>query len=72
MHPILQNFNRCNAIHFTFNLQTKLEMSSFIRSKDIAWPKNLEMAHVTLTTSTRGIVRHHKANTSRGQTVYEI
>jgi len=25
------------AVSFTFNLQTKFEMSSFIRSKDVAW-----------------------------------
>ena len=25
------------AVLFTFNLQTKFEMSSFIRSKDMAW-----------------------------------
>ena len=31
-----------------------------------------KMCCVTLTTPTWGIVRHHKANTSRGQLVYEI
>jgi len=30
------------SVHFTFNLQTKLEMSSCIRSKVIAWAQNVE------------------------------
>jgi len=40
MHPMLQNFNMCRGlmpVFFTFNLQTKFEMSSFIGSKDMAW-----------------------------------
>jgi len=55
-----------------FNLQTKFEMSSVIRSKNMAWaPKcrnesrNPEHAHL-------GDSQHGKANTSRGQVVYEI
>jgi len=55
---------------FTFNLQTKFEMSSFIRSKDIAWaPKcrngSRDRDHAHLGDS-------HKTNTSRSQLVYEI
>jgi len=58
---------------FTFNLQTKFDMSSFIRCKDMAWgPKNVEIGHVTMTPSTCGIVMRHKADTSRGQQVYEF
>jgi len=57
---------------FTFNMQTKFEMSSFIRPKDMAWAPKLEMSHVTLTTPTWRIVRHHKTSTSRDQVVYEI
>jgi len=43
---------------FAINLQTKFEMSSFIRSGDMA-------AHL-------GDSQHHKANTLRSQVVYEI
>ena len=53
-------------------MQTKFEMSSFIRPKDMAWAPKLEMSHVTLTTPTWRIVRHHKTSTSRDQVVYEI
>ena len=42
-------------ILFTFNLQTKLEMSSFIRSRDMAWARNVEMGHVTLTRPLSGM-----------------
>jgi len=38
----------------------------------MAWAYNVEMGHVTLTTPTWGIVRHHKTNTLRGKLVYEI
>ena len=57
---------------YTVILQTKFEMSSFIRSKDIAWAPNVDMGHVTLTTPTWGTVSHEKANTSRGRLVYKI
>ena len=60
------------AVLFTFNLQTKFEMSSFIRSKDMAWaPKRRNGSHDP-DHAHLGIVRHHKANTSRGQLLYEI
>ena len=36
----------------TFN--TKFEMSTFIRSKDMTKPEDLEIGHVTLTTPTWG------------------
>ena len=60
------------VVLFTLNLQTKFEMSSFIRSKDMAWaPKCInesrEPDHAHL-----GDSQHHKANTSRGQVVYEV
>ena len=60
------------TVLFKFNLQTKFEMSSCISSKDMAWAQNVEMGHVTLTMPTWGTISHHKANTSRGQLVYEI
>jgi len=34
---MLQNFNMLNASTLSFNLQTKFEMSSFIRSRYMAW-----------------------------------
>ena len=40
---------------FTFNLQTKFEMSSFIRSKDMACAQNVKVSHVTLTTPLSGM-----------------
>jgi len=57
---------------FTLNLQTKFEMSSFIRSKDMVWaPKRRNESrdpdHAHL-----GDNQHHEPNTSRGQVVYEI
>jgi len=56
-----------------FNLQTKFELSSFIHSKDMMTgdpicrngPRDLDHAFL-------GIVRHHKADISRGRLVYEI
>jgi len=57
-------------VHFAFKLQTTFEVSSFIRSKDMAWAeKNVKMGYVTLATSTWGTVSQHKANTSHGQRV---
>ena len=57
---------------FTFNLQIKLEMSSFIRSRDMARaPKcrneSRDPDHAHFGDSQQG-----KANTSRSQVVYEI
>jgi len=57
---------------FAFNLQTKIEMSSFIHSRDMAWaPKcrneSRDPDHAYLRDS-----QHDLANTSRGQVVYEI
>jgi len=66
MHPHVAE------LQLTFNLQTKFEMSSFIRSKDMASAQNIEMSHVTLTTPTWGTVSHEKANTLRGEVVYKI
>jgi len=60
------------AVLFTFNLQTKFEMASFIRSNDMAWAQNVEMGHVTLTTPTWGTVSHHKAKNARDQLVKKI
>ena len=66
---------------FAFNLETKFEMFSFIHSRYMAWaPKcrnksrdpdranmsrDPDRAHL-------GDSQHDKANTSRGQVVYEI
>jgi len=36
------------------------------------WAKNVEIGYVTMTTPNWGIVRHHKANTSRGQQNLEV
>ena len=54
----------------TLNLQTKLEMSRFIRSKDISWaPKcrneSRDPDHAHLLDS-----QHHETYTSRGQVEY--
>ena len=71
--PYCRTLTCVTPVLFTFNLQTKLEISSIIRSKAMAWaPKCRKMGHVTLTTHTRGIVSDHKANTSRGQHAYKI
>jgi len=37
MHPHAAKLKRVMPVLFTFNLQTKFEMSNFIRSKDMAW-----------------------------------
>jgi len=57
---------------FAFNLETKFEMFSFIRSRYMAWApkcrnKSRDPDHAHL-----GDSQHDKANTSRGQVVYEI
>jgi len=71
-HPNCRTLTSVKPVLFRFNLQTKFEVCSFIRSKDMAWAKNAEMGHVTLATPTWGVVSHHKANTSRGQLVQKI
>ena len=63
------------AIHlllFTFNLQTKFEMSSIIRSKDKAWAPKCRNELLDPDHSHLGVVQHYKLNISRGQVVYEI
>ena len=57
---MLQNVNMCNAS----TLQTKFEMCSFIRSKDVVWAQNVGVGHVTLTTPTWGsqASQDHAAN----------
>jgi len=73
MYPHTAELKCVMAVLFTFNLQTKFEMSSFIRSKDMVWdPQDMEIGHMTLTTPTWGIVSRHKANTLRGQLVCGI
>jgi len=57
---------------FTLNLQTKFEMSSFIHSKDIAWSTKCRNESRDLDHAHLGDSQHHKANTSRGQVVYDI
>ena len=60
------------VVLFTYNQQIKFEMSSFVRSTDMAWTPKCRNGHVTLTTPTWGTVSYHKANTLRGQFVYKI
>jgi len=69
---MLQNFNIYCQYSLRSNLQTKFEMSSFIRSIDMAWapkcrnePRDPDHAHLADS-------QHDKANTSRGLVVYEI
>jgi len=57
---------------FTFNLQTKFEMSSFIRSRDIAWAPKCRNESRDSDHAHLGDSQHDKANTSHGQVVYEI
>jgi len=57
---------------FAFNLQTKCEMSSMIRSRGMAWApkcrnKSRDPDHAHL-----GDSQHDKANASPGQLVYKI
>jgi len=57
---------------FTFSLQTKFDICSFIGCRDMDWaPKSRNESrdpdHTHL-----GDIHRHKANTSRGQVVYEI
>jgi len=71
--PIVQNFNVFNA------------STLYVQSANQIWnvqlyplqiyglgQKNVEMGHMTTTPSTWGIVKRHKADTSRGQQVYEF
>jgi len=72
--PILQIFNTCIAgrpLLLTLNLQTKLKCLASA-PKIRSGPQDVKIGHVTLTTPTLGIIRHHKANTTRGKLLYEI
>jgi len=60
------------TVLFTFDTQTKFEMSSFVRSKDMAWAPKCRNGSRDPDHAHLGIVRHHKAKTSRGQQVYKI
>jgi len=72
MHRILQNFNMCNASTLYVQSATKFEMGIFIRSRDMAWaPKCRNESHDP-DHAHLGDTQHDKANTSRGQVVYEI
>jgi len=57
---------------FTFNLQTKFEMPSFIRSTDMAWVQKYRNESRYPDHAHLGDSQHQKANTSCGQVVYEI
>ena len=57
---------------FAFNLQTKFEMSSFIRSRDMAWAPKCRYESRAPDHAHLGDSQHDKANTSRGHVVYEI
>jgi len=66
MHP------HAAKLSHAFNLQTKFEMSSFIRFRDMAWAPKCKNASHDPDQAHFGDSQHHKANTSRGQVVYEI
>jgi len=68
--PILQNFNIASTLYIQYAKQ--FEMSSFIRSKDIALAAKCRHGSRNPTTLTWGTVNHEKANTSRSQLVSEI
>jgi len=57
----------CNSSTLYVQFAKKIEMSSIIPSAS-----HVKIGHVTLTTATWEMVSYHKANTSRGQLVYEI
>jgi len=61
---MLQNFNICNASTLYFNLQTKFEMSSFVRSKDMAWAPKCRNESCDLDHTYLGDNQDQKANTS--------
>ena len=73
MYPIFQNFNMWITSTLYVQSANQFEMSSFIRSKDMAWAlKCRNGLIVILTTPTWRIVRNHRTKTSRGKLVYEI
>ena len=49
-----------------FNLQTKFEMSNFIRSKDMPWATKCRNGSHDPDHALLGAVSHHKANTLAG------
>jgi len=51
---------------FALNLQIKFEMSSFIRSKDMAWAPKCRNGSRDPDHAHLGDSQHHKADTSRG------
>jgi len=73
MHPSnCRTLTYVMPVLFTFNLQTKFEVSSFIRSKDMAWVKKRRNGSHGSGHAYLGIVSYHKANTSHGQLVGSI
>jgi len=68
--PCCKTLTHVMAILFTFNLQTKFDMSSFIRSKAMAWFPGCK--NRSCPKHAHGIVRHHRANSSRGHTKFEV
>jgi len=74
MHLKLQNFNMCNASTLYIQSANQIWDVYIASSAPKIWPepKNVEISHVTMTTPNWGIVRHHKANTSRGQQNLEV
>ena len=74
MHPMLQNFNMCNAstLYIQSLHSNQIWMSSFIRSRDIAWAPKCRNESRDSDHAHLGDSQHDKANTSHGQVVYEI
>jgi len=56
---------------FAFNLQTKFEMPSFIRSRDMVWAPKCRNESRDPDHAHLGDSQHDNANTSRGQVVYD-
>ena len=63
---MLQNFNMCNTTTlYVKPAQTKFEISSFIRSKDMAWAPKWKNESRDSDHAHLGDTQHYKANTSR-------
>ena len=70
---MLQNFNMCNASTLCVQSANLIwNVYSFIRSKDMAWAPNCRNESRDPDHAHLGTVSYQKANTSRGEHVYEI
>ena len=70
--PCCKTLTCVMPVFFAFNLQTKFEMSGFIRSTDMAWAPKCRNESRDPDHAHLGDSQHDKANTSHGQVVYEI